>query len=206
MSEKKDEKSKSPSIGRPMKNDDRVIPWEEIDKLLVYGEPIDTEFGPVTDYPSQRQIADRFGMSHGLVGRYSRAHHCMRRRSKHEDKVKEMASMKLAELRSEAVALQKDDIVRTIDRFLAKFEQAFLEDRVRCDNPTDYNTLARLRAFIIGDADARHELIGDISLEDLEKFHKKSSRDFKETSPEVRGEVITLDKERKKKEKSNGEG
>jgi hypothetical protein len=105
----------------------------------------------------------------------------------------------LSELRADEIAVKKDDMIRTMDRFLMKFEQAVIEDRVRCDNPTDYNTIVRLRAFVIGDADARNELIANLTLDDLIEAHAEYREELRKSTPEQRGEVVPLPVDEKKK-------
>ena len=190
MPKDKDKKSQQRDRGRPSKNDEPAISWEEVDALIVNGETVETENGTINKFPSLREIGRRFGVSHTLISNYANQHNCYQRREQTTKRVKEMADTKLAELRSTEIALKNDDLVRAIERFLVKFEQALIEDRVRCDNPSDYNTMARLRALIIGDADARSELINNIDLDEMEKYNKEMEKSWKEAKAQVRGDVV----------------
>ena len=191
------------SRGRPKKNKTPTVNWDEVDSLLVYGETIELEDGDnETRFPTHREIGERYGVSHSLISQYAKQHNCMLRRRQMEKRVRDMADVKLTEYRSETLAVHQDDLLRAVDKFLVQFEGAISEGRVRVDNPTDYNTMVRLRAFILGDADSRHEMINDISLEDLEEMNKKLEEDWAKSKSHVRGDVIPLPTENEKKRKS----
>nr|WP_254614599.1 hypothetical protein [Myxococcus sp. CA056] len=65
----------------------------------------------------------------------------------------------------------------------------FAEGRVRVDNPTDFNTMVRLKEFVQGGADSRQELHASFSLEGLQARHAHALRAACETTPAERGEV-----------------
>ncbi len=180
--------------GRRPKNCGPALPRDEVDKLLVHGEAVEQgeDMSSYINYPSFREIAQRYGVSHSLVAKYSKQHNCLQRRKQTQKRTHEMADTKLAEFRADELAIKKDDVVRAIDRFLVQFEQSIAEGRVRCDNPSDYNTMVRLRAYVVGDADLRAELIGDVSLEELERRHKEMLESWNKSSSEMRGEVIKM--------------
>jgi len=87
------------------------------------------------------------------------------------------------------VALSKDDELRIIDTYLAGFEKALAEGRVRFDNPGDFNTMVRLKEFVMGGADSRQEIHASLSLEDIQARHQRMIRVVGETSSAVRGEL-----------------
>jgi hypothetical protein len=62
--------------------------------------------------------------------------------------------------------------VHVIDTYVLAFFQALEENRVRCDNPSDLNTLLRLKQLLIGGADSRQEVSQAISLETLQLRHR----------------------------------
>jgi hypothetical protein len=97
---------------------------------------------------------------------------------------------KLNELRAEAIVTNEADMLRAIDRFLVQFETALEEGRVRTDNPADYNLMVRLRAFIMGDADSRKEVISGMpTLEEIQARYEESRRRWENSTPAMRGEV-----------------
>lgn len=159
--------------GRPPKGDGYAFPHEEVDKLLVHGETTEAEEEGHAHirYPSYRELAERYGVAHSLIGKFAKEHNCLARRKQAEKRIREMSDVKLAEMRADDFAISRDDGIRCIDRYLAQFEQAVIEGRVRCDNPSDYNLMTRLKAFLMGDADSRHEELGGITLEDMQRAH-----------------------------------
>ncbi len=177
--------------GRPKKNAGPAFPHDEADKLLVHGEEVESPSGAgmIVRYPSYREVAERFGVANSLIAKYSKAHNCMRRRKQAQKRISEMVDTKLAELRADKLAVSKDDAVRIIDRFLVEFEQALKEGRVRCDNPSDYNTMIRLKSFLEGDADSRHEVLGGLTLEDIQRQHKQMREDWAASTPKMRGKT-----------------
>ncbi|MDY0004425.1 MAG: hypothetical protein RBU30_24215 [Polyangia bacterium] len=161
--------------GRPSKNDALDVPWEEIDQLLVHGEVKVGEDGEgsLWRYPSYRELGEKYGVSHSLIARYSRNHNCLKRREVARRETRKISDTRLIELRAEQLTIGREDAIRCIDRFLLSFEEALIEGRVRCDNPSDYNLMTRLKAFIMGDPDSRHEELGGITLEDIQAAHAR---------------------------------
>ena len=174
--------------GRPRKADAPLIPFEELDKLLVFGEAEVLENGTTTTvYPTYRQLAERYGVAASVIAGYAKSHNTMRRREQAATRVAARTEEKLIELRAEAVAVGEARLVQMIDEFLLNFERALKEGRVRSDNPTDVNTLARLKAFILGGADSRQEVRGMLSLESLQERYARMLRDQREATAEMAG-------------------
>jgi hypothetical protein len=98
---------------------------------------------------------------------------------------------KLVEVRAEALTLSKEEEVRIIDRYLRQFEQAIIDERVRSDSPSDFNTMLRLKAFILGGADSRSEVHATFSLEKLQERHALALKDAREVTPAEMGFVET---------------
>ena len=162
------------SSGRPRKADGPRVPYTEVDRLLVFGEVLSCSDGEGTDvfYPSYREIAARYRVSHSLIAQYSKRHDCLRRREEARQRITARADQKLVELRASAMAYARDDQLRLIDTFLLGFERALADGRVRCDNPSDFNLMVRLKAFIQGGADSRQEVRAAFSLEELQARHR----------------------------------
>jgi len=188
MTEREDSSGKT---GRPTKGDGPKVPYDEIDRLLVHGEVVEAESGGTTVvYPSYRTLARRYGCSHSLISWYARKHNTMRRRRQTQARVEAKADSKLAELRADAIAVSKDDQICIIDGYLIAFKDALEEGRVRCDNPSDFNLLCRLREFILGGADSRQEIHAALSLEDIQARHQRMLKASRESTIEQRGEVV----------------
>ena len=191
MSGKKKQPTSRPK-GRPPKGAPPALPAEEVDRLLVFGEVVTCDDGEsqTVVYPSYRELAERFEVSTTLIAKYSKEHNCLRRRKQAKARIQAQADQKLVELRATAVALSKDDELRIIDGFLAGFEKALAEGRVRFDNPGDFNTMVRLKEFVLGGADSRQEIHAALSLEDIQARHQRMLRASQEASAEERGEII----------------
>ena len=200
---KNEPKTKKRKIGRPSKSEKPRVPWDEVDELLVHGEK--NEDG-VLKYPSFRKLGERFDVAHSSIARFATQHNCLHRREQAEKNRKELSDIKLSELRADEIAVTKDDMIRTMDRFLMKFEQAVIEDRVRCDNPSDYNLILRLRAFVVGDAEARTELVAGLTLDDLIEAHAEYREELKKSTPEERGELVPLPVDETGKSTDDGDG
>jgi len=177
--------------GRPRKGDPPRVPYEELDRILVFGEVVETEdgAGSTVVYPSYRDLARRFGVSNSLIATYSKQHNCLRRREAAQVRTAARTDQKLVELRANAFAYAKDEVLRLIDGYLAGFEKALANDSVRFDNPADFNTVVRLKAFVEGGADSRQEVHASLSLADLQERHRRTLRLRQESTPEERGEV-----------------
>ena len=190
MSGKKKQPTSRPK-GRPPKGAPPALPAEEVDRLLVFGEVVTCDDGEsqTVVYPSYRELAERFEVSTTLIAKYSKEHNCLRRRKQAKARIQAQADQKLVELRATAVALSKDDELRIIDGFLAGFEKALAEGRVRFDNPGDFNTMVRLKEFVLGGADSRQEIHASLSLEDIQARHQRMLRVNRSADAAVRGEL-----------------
>ncbi|TQF09629.1 AT hook motif domain protein [Myxococcus llanfairpwllgwyngyllgogerychwyrndrobwllllantysiliogogogochensis] len=176
--------------GRPRKSEEPALPRQELDRALVFGDVKSLPDGStMTSYASYRELAERFGVATSLVANYAKEHNCLRRREEAKTRIATKADAKLIELRANAIAVSKDDALKMIDGYLLGFEEALSEGRVRVDNPTDFNTMVRLKEFVQGGADSRQELHASFSLEGLQARHAQALRAARETTPAVRGEV-----------------
>jgi hypothetical protein len=176
--------------GRPRKAEAPLVPYEEVDRLLVYGEATMLETGAAaTVYPTHRQLAERYGVSPSIIAGYAQSRNCRQRREQAAARMAKRTEDKLVELRSEAIAVGESRLVQMIDTFLLNFEKALEEGRVRSDNPTDVNTLARLKVFILGGADSRQEVRTMLSLESLQERHARMMREQRDATPEMGGVI-----------------
>ncbi len=177
--------------GRPAKGDPPRVPYEELDRILVFGEVVTCEDGESTtaQYPSYRDLARRYGVCNSVIARYSKKHSCMRRREQAQARIAVETDKKLVDLRSTAIALSRDDELRIIDTYLGGFEGALAEGRVRFDNPTDFNTMVRLKEFIQGGADSRQEIHAALSLEDIQTRHRRMMKTVETSSSAECGDL-----------------
>ncbi|MGO8992657.1 MAG: hypothetical protein ACLQVI_04970 [Polyangiaceae bacterium] len=181
---------------RPKKQDAPLIDYNELDKVLVFGEvvPVADENGGGTavTYPSYRDLAQRYGVSVSVIAEYSKSHDCFRRRERAKLRTQARVEEKLVERRAEAIAISKEEEIEIIDTYLKGFKGALAEGRIRYDSPADYNTMARLKEFLLGGADSRQETHGFFTLEQLQARHREMQRAMTETTPAERGEVAAL--------------
>ena len=116
----------------------------------------------------------------------------MQRRKQASKEVLRLSDEKLVQYRADEIALKRDDMIRMLEKFLFQFEEALSEGRVRCDNPTDFNTMVRLREFLLGNADADTGTVAGITLEQIEERYKEMQKMWDESTPEMRGEVVPM--------------
>ncbi len=177
--------------GRPRKAEAPLIPFEELDRLLVFGEVKQLDDGSSTTvYPTHRALAERYGVVPSVIASYAKSHNCTRRREEAVARIAARADDKLIEARATAIAVSKDDTVRMIDGYLLNYEKALIEGRVRFDNPTDFNTMVRLKEYVLGGPDSRQELHAALSLESLQERHARMLRELSEATPELTGLVV----------------
>ena len=186
-----DSTTPGPKTGRPRKVDGPKVPYHLVDRILVFGELADAGDGsePTVVFPSYRELAKRFGVSHSVIASYAARRDCMRRREEARARVEARTDEKLVELRATAFAMSKDDTIRIIDSYIAGFEKSIADGRVRFENPTDFNVMVRLKEFVQGGADSRQEIHAALSLESLQERHKQLLHSADETSAAERGEV-----------------
>ena len=190
MSEAEHDTTTAKKAGRPRKGDTHV-PYDEIDSLLVYGEMVEQADGKkALSFPTYREIAKRYGVANSLISRYAKQHDCMRRRTTERMRLTIKTDHKLQELRAKTMAYSADDALHLLDAYLGGFEKAVAEGRVRFDNPSDLNTILRLKAFLEGGADSRQEIHVGLSLEDLQQHHRRALIMQRETTAAERGEVV----------------
>lgn len=177
--------------GRPAKGDPPRVPYEELDRILVFGEVVTCEDGESTtvQYPSYRDLAQRYGVCNSVIARYAKKHSCLRRREQTQARIAAETDKKLVDLRSTAIAMSREDELRIIDTYLAGFEGALADGRVRFDNPTDFNTMVRLKEFIQGGADSRQEIHAALSLEDIQARHRRMLKTVEGASSMETGEA-----------------
>jgi hypothetical protein len=185
-------------MGRPRNVDRPVIPWEEVDRLLVFGETVrDEETGRETVRdPSLRDLGRRYGVSGALIGRYSVQHRCMERREENSARERISFEQKVVEKLAEARAMSTAEAIAIVDGYMQSFRNALDEGRVRTDSASDFNTMMRLKAFLEGKAESRHEVQGVITLEQMQERHRALRAQLESLDPAITGEVPPRDRDR----------
>ncbi len=167
--------------GRPKRGSEPSIPWKTVERLLVYGERVaDARSGRrILKYPSYRELGRRYGVCGATIVNYAREHNCLKRRKEFLGKEEEKYHDKLAEALAEARALDATDVIQVIDGYLRKFAEALERDEIRVFTAADFNTMARLREFLLGHADSRREVNGTLTLRAVQERHHRFGSDRK---------------------------
>jgi uncharacterized protein YoaH (UPF0181 family) len=147
-------------------------------------------------YPSLRELGRRYGVSGALIGRYSVQHRCMERREENSAREQIRFEQKVVEKLAEARAMSTAEAIAIVDDYMQSFRKALDEGRVRSDNATDFNTMARLKAFLEGKADSRQEVQGVITLEQMQARHRALRAQLESLDPAITGEVQPRDRDR----------
>ncbi len=175
--------------GRPRRVDAPVIPWDEVDRLLVHGEPVKSEATgqETTRYPSLEELGRRYGVSKNRIWQYASKHKCLERRK--ESKVREQTRYDriVNARRAEARALGTEDVVQIIDGYIEGFRKSIDEGKVRFDSPADLDRLVRLKELMLGNADSRQEIQGGITLDAIQERHRKLRAQVEALTPELAG-------------------
>jgi len=177
--------------GRPKRVDAPIVPWDEVDRLLVHGEVVkDEENGQKsTSFPSLSELGKRYGVSKNRIWQYASKHKCLERRKESHAREQIRYDRIVSARRAEARALATSDVVRVVDAYIVGFEQALEEGKVRFDSPGDLDRLVRLKELLLGNADSRQEVQGGITLEAIQARHQRVRAQVDGLTPEVSGVV-----------------
>jgi hypothetical protein len=195
------------STGRPRKSNRPKVDWNEIDKRLVHGDPVvDAEQGTVINYPSYRDLAKEYKTSTCMVARHAKKHNCLQRREQAKKHFFEAKDKRLAEFRADSVAVVLDDQLRMINSCLLQFEEE-TKERKHEITPTDFNTLSRLKLVLEGNAETRQEIMGGLTIDELQRRHREYLDDCSRITPEMTGMVIERNEgDREEEDPDEGEG
>ena len=183
--------------GRPKKADAPIVPWDEVDRLLVFGEAVTSpKTGCVaTKFPSLKEVGERYGVSKNRIWQYASRHRCLERRDEAKLREQTRFDQKVTERLAEARALATADVVAVVDDYIRGFRQAVDGGKVRFDSPADLDRLVRLKELLAGNADSRQELRGGLTLEAIQARHQRARTQLDGITPEVSGEVAPRDDE-----------
>lgn len=183
------EKQSSRARGRPRRADAPVVPWPEVDRLLVFGERVKDEATgrEAVSFPSYMELAARYGVSKSRIGQYATRAKCLRRREETREREQARYEQKVVERRAEARALGTEDVVRIIDGYIEGFRKAVDEGSVRFDSPADLDRLVRLKELMLGNADSRQEIQGGLTLDAIQQRHQRLRAQVDAITPELAG-------------------
>ncbi len=165
--------------GRPRRGERPDIDWKAVDKLLVYGERVkdartDTS---ILKFPSYRELGRRFKISSTMIGRYARKHNCKQRREDFLRREQAVYETKLTEMLASARALDTADMISVLDEYIRQFGEAVAARQIAVGSLADLNTAARLREFLLGNADSRREVNGTLTIQAIQAQHKRFGTD-----------------------------
>jgi hypothetical protein len=117
--------------GRPKRADSPVVPWDEVDRLLIFGEPAtDPRTGQeAVKFPSLADLAKRYGVSRNLIWRYADKAKCFARRDEARLKTQARFEQKVIEQAASARAAASSDVATLVDDVIGSFRKAFDEGR-----------------------------------------------------------------------------
>ena len=175
--------------GRPRRADAPVVPWDEVDRLLVHGEKLkDDSTGHETIcFPSLEQLGKRYGVSKNRIWQYASKHKCMERRKESEVREQTRYDRIVNARRAEARALGTEDVVEVVDDYIRGFKGAVTDGKVRFDSPADLDRLVRLKELMLGNADSRQEIQGGLTLDAIQERHRKLRVQEDALTPELAG-------------------
>jgi hypothetical protein len=161
--------------GRPKKADAPIVPWDQVDAALVFGETVKDEATgrEAVKFPSLADLGARYGVSRNRVWQYASKARCYQRREEARLKVQARVEQKVVEKVAEARALATADVIAVVDSYIHGFKQALDEGRVRFDSPADLDRLVRLKELLAGNADSRQDLRGGLTLEGIQQRHQR---------------------------------
>ena len=175
--------------GRPRRADAPIVPWDEVDRLLVFGERVKDEATgrESVSFPSYMELAARYGVSKSRIGQYATRGKCLKRREEAHLREQARYDQKVSERRAEARALGTEDVVRIIDGYIDGFRKAVDEGKVRFDSPADLDRLVRLKELMLGNADSRQEIQGGLTLDAIQQRHQRLRGQLDALTPELAG-------------------
>lgn len=181
--------SSSRARGRPRRADAPIVPWPEVDRLLVFGEKVKDEASgrEGVSFPSYMELAARYGVSKSRIGQYATHAKCLRRREEAHLREQARYEQKVVERRAEARALGTEDVVQIIDGYIEGFRKAIDDEKVRFDSPADLDRLVRLKELMLGNADSRQEIQGGLTLDAIQQRHQKLRAQVDALTPELAG-------------------
>lgn len=156
--------------GAPRGGFDRTIDWRSIEKDYLYGwetegSESDPLIPPIRHFPTMRELGDKYGVHHSLIGRKAKQLEWRKRRKQFKEALNEETDRAIAK----AAALSTADAVALIDKWIGRWEANLRQKRVRADNVNDLDKILRLREFLLGNADQRSETNHVVSLDAMQQ-------------------------------------
>ena len=153
--------------GRPRGRFDPRLDWDIIEREYVTGiagEPGDRNHPAARHWPTFRELGARHGVSHARVHQKSKRYGWRKRREISKENYKLALDAALVK----AAALSTAEQVQYLDDYIRKFGKNIRDDRVRADAINDFDKAARLREFLLGNADSRAHTSHSLTLDAMQ--------------------------------------
>lgn len=146
----------------------------DIQVLLVFGEQITRPDGSSDrHFPTNAEIAKRYAVTEATISRVAKRYNCRARHDENMNRIQAIKEQRISTAIAEADFLGTEFVVGVIDEYIRKFQECLAKGEVRVDNPNDFNTMVRLRQFLLGGSDSRLEVMGNLTLDVLqERFQR----------------------------------
>ncbi len=157
--------------GRPRGRFDPRLDWDLIEREYVTGiagEPTNSSHVAARHWPTFRELGARHDVSHARVHQKSKRYQWKQRR----EIAKQNYAIHLDEAIVKAAALSTAEQVGYLDDYIRRFGRSIQEGKVRVDVITDLDRAARLREFLLGNADTRTESNHKLSLVTMQERFK----------------------------------
>ncbi len=120
-------------------------------------------------YPSDAEIARRFNIDRSTVRKYRQRSNVEDRRSRVQERTEALVDEQMATTAAAAIVEGRSRVMRICDKYLARFEQALDDGKLRADSVADLNTVFRLMEFASGGADSRTQQEATVTLEAVQQ-------------------------------------
>lgn len=157
--------------GRPRGRFDARVDWAIIETEYIHGlaqDPTDAGATVGRHWPTFRELGARHDVSYSLVHRKAQRYGWAQRR----DNTREAFTQALDAEMAKAAAVSTVEQVQYLDEYIRTFGKNIKAGRVRADVINDYDKAARLREFLLGNADSRTENTHVLTLDAMQARFK----------------------------------
>lgn len=160
--------------GRPKGGFSATIDWDLGERLYVQGEiqaPKKEGDAPVLKEFSMLELSKRLGCSNAAVGLHAKRHDWGQKRADFKGQPFEARVRAMVKGDAKARARSTQTPLTILDAYIALFGDAVAQGKVRVDDIGAFDKAARLRAFLMGEAESRTETKQVVTLEAIQGRH-----------------------------------
>lgn len=165
-----------------------------LEKLLVFGELTPGD-DPQHRYPTYRELAERFDLSHATVHRFARRRNCLERRTGSGALERAREQHVAPDTPTVAASPADERLYPSVRDIAFDWVASVKRGEVRIVNAAELDRLLKLAADLDAEAQQRAMLpAGYPTLEELQDLYERREREYTATTPGERGEIpIGLD-------------